>query len=88
MNANAANLNVLANIAAPKPFHDALGHIGFTQATINFMTINQGMDSLEEFQILTNDEVESLCKVLCCPRGTTSNPLPLIPALQYQSMLR
>jgi len=38
--------------------------MGFTQATINYMTVEQGMDSLEEFRILTDDEVENLCKVL------------------------
>jgi len=26
-NANAANLNVLANVAAPNPLHDALGSL-------------------------------------------------------------
>jgi len=73
-NANAENLNILANVATPNPLHDAHGCMGFAQATINFMIINQGMDSLAEFWILTNDEVELLCKVLCHPRGTTSNP--------------
>jgi len=73
-NANAANWNVFANVAAPNPLHDALGRMGFAQATINFMTIDQGMDSLAEFQILTDDEVESLCKVLRRPGGTTGNP--------------
>jgi len=73
-NANVANLNILANVAAPNPLHDAHGCMGFAQATINFMIINQGMDSLAEFWILTNDEVELLCKVLCHPRGTTGNP--------------
>ncbi len=32
------------------------------------------MDSLGEFKILTDDKVESLCKVLRQPRGTTENP--------------
>jgi len=70
----AANLNALANAAAPIPLHDALAQMGFAQPTINYMTTRQGMDSLEEFKILTDDEVESLCKVLRRPGGTTGNP--------------
>jgi len=70
----AANLIALANAMAPIPLHDVLTQMGFTQPTINYMTTRQGMDLLKEFKILTNDKVESLCKVLCRPRGTTSNP--------------
>jgi len=43
------NLNVLANAAAPNLLHDALGRMGFSQPIINFMTMRQGMDLLEEF---------------------------------------
>ena len=78
----AANLNALAIAAAPIPLHDALARMGFTQPTINYMTMRQGMDSLEEFKILTDDEVKSLCKVFRRPRGTIGNPLALTPALQ------
>jgi len=48
--------------------------MGFTQPTINYMTMRQGMDLLEEFKILTDDNIESLCKVLQQPGGTTGNP--------------
>jgi len=83
----AANFNTLANAVAPIPLHDALAEMGFAQPTINYMMTRQGMDSLEEFKILTNDEVESLCKVLRQPRGTTGNPLALTLASRYRSVL-
>jgi len=87
-NANAANLNVLANVATPSPLHDALGHMGFVQAIINYMTVDQDMNSLAEFQILTDNELKLLCKFLCQHGVTTGNPLPLIPAFQCWSVLR
>ena len=30
--------------------------------------------SLAEFELLSDTETESLCKVICCPRGTLGNP--------------
>jgi len=50
----------------------------FAQVAINYMIVDQGMDLLEEFRILTDDQVESslVCKVLYQPGGTTGNLPP------------
>ena len=50
----AANLIALRN---------ALGRMGFADAAANYITDEQGMTELEEFIVLTNEEVENLCKV-------------------------
>ena len=38
------------------------------------MIDDQGMDDLAEFGLLTDTEVENLCKVVCRPGGTIANP--------------
>src|SRR4051794_27085194 len=47
----------------------ALGRIGFTNDAATAITTVQGIDSLEELELLNNHEVENFCKVLCRPRG-------------------
>jgi len=41
----------------------ALICIGFSQQASDFITDAQGMNSLDEFKLMTDKEVESLCKV-------------------------
>ena len=38
-----------------------------------FIQDNQGMGSLEELCLLTDDDVETLCKVTCHPGGTVDH---------------
>jgi hypothetical protein len=45
----------------------ALGRMGLTVEAAEYLIDHQGMDSLSEFQILTDDEVETLYKVIRRP---------------------
>jgi len=60
-----------ANVAAIRA---ALQRIGFNQEASTFITTDQGLNNLEEFKILTDDEVDNLCRVTCKPGGTIPNP--------------
>ena len=51
-----------------------LGHLGFTNEAALFITNDQGMNSLDEFRLLKDEEVENLCKVVRWPGGTIINP--------------
>ena len=59
----------------------ALQCLRFSNPASTFITDQQGLNSLEEFHPLTNEEVESLVKVTRCPGGTIPNPAagPLLP---------
>ena len=48
--------------------------IGFSDAAAQALVDDQGMDTLDEIKLLTDDEVESLCKVIRCPGGTIPAP--------------
>ena len=52
----------------------ALTRMGFTNPAALFITDDQGLDTLSEFAILKDDEVEHLCKVTRRPGGTVANP--------------
>ena len=52
----------------------ALQRMGLTAAAALLVTDDQEMNSLEEFAILKEDEVENLCKVIRHPGGTMANP--------------
>ncbi len=39
----------------------AMTRLGFTDAAAQALVDEQGMDSLEEIRLLTNEEIESLC---------------------------
>ena len=52
----------------------ALARLGFSSKAAGFITDDQGLDTLDELQVLTNDEIESLCKVVRRPGGTVPNP--------------
>ena len=54
----------------------ALTRLGFSAKASGFITDNQGLDALDELKGITNDEIESLCKVVRCPGGTVPNPNP------------
>jgi hypothetical protein len=48
--------------------------IGFSEAAAQALVEEQGMSELEEIRPLSDDEVESLCKVIRRPGGTIPNP--------------
>ena len=50
-----------------------LTRLGFSAKAAGFLTENQGLDTLDELKVLTNDEIESLCKVVRRPGGTVPN---------------
>jgi hypothetical protein len=64
----------MAAAQAIRGLRQALQRIGLTNAASEYLTDEQGMDNLNEFRILTDDEVETLCKVLRRPGGTIGNP--------------
>ena len=60
----------------------ALGRLGFSNEAANYITSDQngqGMNSLAEFAVLTDDEVENLCKVVRRPGGMMQNPNAAAP---------
>ena len=52
----------------------ALTRLGFSAKAAGFITNDQGLDTLDELKVLTNDEIEILCKVVPRPGGTVPNP--------------
>ena len=50
--------------------------IGFTNTASQVIINEQGLDSLDEIKLLTDDEIESLCKVIRRPGGTIPGPNP------------
>ena len=52
----------------------ALTRLGFSANTAGFITGDQGLDTLDELKVLTNDKIEILFKVVRRPRGTVPNP--------------
>ena len=52
----------------------ALTRLGFSAKGAGFITNDQGLDTLDELKVLTNDEIKSLCKVVRRPGGTIPNP--------------
>ena len=61
----------MANVAA---ICTALGRLGFSVTAAAFITDQQQMETLEELEVLTDSEVENLCKVCHRPGGTIPNP--------------
>ena len=61
----------MADIVA---LHAALTRLGFSAKADGSITADQGPDTLDELKVLTNDEIESLCKVVWRPGGTVPNP--------------
>ena len=54
--------------------HADLTRLGFSDKAAGFITNDQGLDTLDELKVITNDEIESLCKVVRRPGGTAPNP--------------
>jgi hypothetical protein len=50
--------------------------IGFTIAASQIIIDKQGLDSLDEIRLLTDDEIENLCKTVRCPGGKIPGPNP------------
>ena len=59
---------------------NAYQRLGFTAAAATLITDVQGIDELPELRILTDTEVESLCKVLRRPGGLIANNQAAIAA--------
>jgi hypothetical protein len=47
--------------------------LGFSNEAATRLSMDQGMHTLEELQLLKDDEVESLCKVIRRPGGVVMN---------------
>ena len=52
----------------------ALVHMGTTAKVVNEITAMQGIDTIKELCILTDDEVKTLCRAIHCPGGLMLNP--------------
>ena len=50
----------------------AYGRIGFSDEASLLITDVQGINSMEELEILTDGEIENLCKVIRRPGGINS----------------
>ena len=50
----------------------ALMRLGFSAKAAGFISDGQGIQKLDEMKVLTNDEIESLCKVVMRPGGTNA----------------
>ena len=54
--------------------HAALTRMGFTAAVATFTTDTQGMNDLEEFLLMDDEGVRTLCKAIRHPGGQIPNP--------------
>lgn len=63
-------------MAAVNAMRTMFNRIGFTVAASQVIVDEQGMDSLDEIRLLTDDEIENLCKVIRRPGGTIPGPNP------------
>jgi hypothetical protein len=63
-------------MAALNAMRTMLQRIGFSAAASQVLVDEQGMDTLAEIQLLSDDEVESLCRVIRRPGGTFPGPNP------------
>ena len=61
-------------MAAVVALHTALMRLGFSAKEDGFISDEQGLDTLDEMKVLTNDEIERLYKVVWRPGGTVPNP--------------
>ena len=52
----------------------ALTRMGFSPAVASFITDTQGMNDLEEFLLMDDDGMGTLCKAIRCPGGQIPNP--------------
>jgi ribosomal protein S13 len=61
-------------MAAVIAMRTMFNRIGFTVAAAQVIVDEQGMDTLDEIKLLTDDEIENLCKVIRRPGGTIPGP--------------
>jgi len=61
-------------MAELQAIRDALERIGFSEEASDYITGDQGLDEVEEFRILSDSEVENLCKNTRRPGGIINNP--------------
>lgn len=66
----------------------ALQRIGFNAPSSREIVVNQGMDQLEEFKLLSDDEVSNLCKVIRRPGGTVGSGTRRMPNPGIQISLK
>ena len=52
----------------------AMVRIGFSEQAAQALVEDQGIATLEEIRLLSDDEIESLCKVIRRPGGTIPPP--------------
>ena len=52
----------------------AFTRLGLSAKADGFITDDQGLETFYELKVLTNDEIESICKVVRHPGGTVPNP--------------
>ena len=52
----------------------AMVRIGFSEQAAQALVEEQGIATLEEIRLLSDDEIESLCKVIRLPGGTIAQP--------------
>jgi hypothetical protein len=63
-------------MAAVNAMRMMFNRIGFTLAASQVIVDDQGMDTLEEIRLLSDDVIENLCKVIRRPGGTIPGPNP------------
>ena len=61
-------------MAAAAVIRAVYGRLGFTNAAATAIIDQQDIDSVEELELLSDEEIESLCKALRRPGGTVANP--------------
>ena len=52
----------------------AMVRIGFSEQAAQALVEDQGLSTLEEIKLLSDDEIESLCKVIHRPGGMIPQP--------------
>ena len=60
-------------MAAAAAIRAAYVRFGFTNVAATAITDQQDIDSVEELELLSDEEIESLCKALRRPGGTVAN---------------
>eukprot|EP00978_Attheya_sp_CCMP212_P030444 scaffold112006_cov46-Attheya_sp.AAC.1 len=76
---------IMADLASTRQL---LVRMCFTNAAAAIITDEQGIDEMSEIKILTDSEIEGLCKVVRRPGGTIPNPNAAVagqPATVYAS---
>ena len=63
----------------PAAVRTALVRIGFLEAAALAITEEQGINSLEEIRLLSDDEISNLSKLLRRPGGVAPGVVPAVP---------